>query len=489
MDVARFAFYQLGESAGRAMGCADFSMLVKILGTLGLGDLQIDWKNNRPVFRLSGQGRPRSAAATVSCFFQAGFLAGCLESFWRDKVVVEESRCLSLGDSCCEFSVAPDSQWPSSAFCASTPGVIVGQVDKVAVRSFLDLQKQWLQAAGMTATAGVSPPKRAEKNNSSSPVFTLQDLKGISQSMVDLKQMAARAARSDFTVLIQGESGTGKELLAQAIHHMSRRAQGPWISLNCAAVPENLWEAEFFGFEEGSFTGAKKGGNPGKLELAHGGTLFLDEIGDMPLAMQAKLLRVLQYGEVQKLGSVHRLAVDVRLIAASNKNLTRLVEEGGFREDLYYRLNVIRLEIPPLRERPEDIPVLALHILEKLSGKYPEGSKRITPAALGRLQQYVWPGNVRELENIMERAFSLIDGELIDLEDLLAFLPGNLTSPAGRVGGSLKESLAGIERELILEAIEAAAGNRTQAARILGLSRSTLHVKLKQHNIVWEDEP
>ncbi len=484
MDSLRLVLYQLGETVGLTLQCADFPELVKTLSSLGFGNVRIDWKNEWPVFRISDHSWPRLSAGMASCFFQAGFLAGCLQNLWQKKIEVRETKCLSLGDTCCEFTVLPFSHRQPSA-PVDQPNA--EEINKLLIHSFLDLQRQWLQPRGSLRASGDNLPKKTERTLPA-PVFTLDDLKGISESISYLKKIAARAARSDFTVLVQGESGTGKELLAHAIHHMSRRAENPLISLNCAAVPDNLWEAEFFGYEEGSFTGAKKGGNPGKIELAHQGTLFLDEIGDMPLAMQAKLLRVLQYGEVQKLGCTRRLQVDVRLIAASNRNLTRLVEEGGFREDLYYRLNVIRLEVPPLRERPEDIPVLVQHILAKLNRKYPECSKEITSAAIERLQKYVWPGNVRELENIMERAFSLLDCGMIDLSDLLAFLPSNLSPPNGRSTGSLKTSLAEIERELILEAIETAAGNRSKAARILGLSRSTFHLKLKQHNIVLTED-
>lgn len=255
---------------------------------------------------------------------------------------------------------------------------------------------------------------------------------GRSEALETVKRLARKAARTPSTVLITGESGTGKELLARAIHAASPFAEGPFVSVNCAAIPENLLEAELFGYEEGAFTGARKGGKPGKIELADGGTLFLDEIGDMPLAMQAKLLRVLEERRVERVGGVTSRPVRVRVIAATNRSLEEMVRKGAFRADLYYRLNIIRLHLPPLRERRTDIPLLLSHHLERVVRRYRLPAKSFTKEAVSILLAYHWPGNVRELVNTVEALVNLVDGPDIRPEDLLPHPFGG--ENAGRPG-------------------------------------------------------
>lgn len=295
-------------------------------------------------------------------------------------------------------------------------------------------------------------------------------------------EMARRVAAGDSTVLIQGESGTGKELLARAIHQASRRAEGPFVPVNCGAIPEGLLESELFGYERGAFTGADPRGKPGKFELADGGTLFLDEVGDLALPLQVKLLRALQEREVERLGGRACLRVDVRLVAASNRPLERLVEEGKFRRDLYYRLQVIPIQIPPLRERREDIPPLAEHFLGRLTGAVPRCPEGFTPAAMRLLVGYSWPGNVRELQNAVEFAANMCQAELIEPEHLPPYVRGSPAVPAGTWGLDLRS----LEKRAILEALErygTGLQGKRLAARALGISVATLYRKVERYSL------
>lgn len=251
---------------------------------------------------------------------------------------------------------------------------------------------------------------------------TLDQIIGDSKETVELKQLVRKVARTDATVLITGESGTGKEMFARSIHHLSEQRGGPFISVNCAAIPEHLFESELFGYEEGAFTGAKKGGKRGKFELAQNGTLFLDEIGEMPLLMQTKLLRVLQEKEIERVGGVGKQQINTRIIAATNRNIKKMVEEGEFREDLYYRINIIELHIPPLRERLEDIPLLISHYLKKICEKYALPMKQLTAEAMSVFLQYNWCGNIRELVNTIERLVILTEGNIIDIKHLPQYM-------------------------------------------------------------------
>lgn len=301
-----------------------------------------------------------------------------------------------------------------------------------------------------------------------------------SAKMQEVLALVERVAPTNSTVLIGGESGVGKDLIARAIHQNSRRASGPFIKINSTAIPDNLFESELFGFERGAFTGALAS-KPGKFELADKGTLFLDEIGDVPAAIQVKLLRVLQEREFERLGGTKTLKVDVRLIAATNRDLRAALEEGTFREDLYYRLNVVPIDIPPLREHKEDIPDLVNHFLPRFAkdnGKEIEG---VTPAALKVLQDYHWPGNVRQLENTVERAVALSRSKVLDVEDIHLDTDQPRSAASGNVpflpDGMTLESW---EDEMIREALRRANGNKSQAARLLGLSRNALRYRLSK---------
>ncbi|NOX90027.1 MAG: sigma-54-dependent Fis family transcriptional regulator [Calditrichaeota bacterium] len=314
--------------------------------------------------------------------------------------------------------------------------------------------------------------------------FDFSSIIGKSRKMREVFEVLAMAAPSNATILILGESGTGKELIANAVHQNSLRKDKPFVKINCAALAENLLESELFGHEKGAYTGAVSR-RLGRFEQADGGTLFLDEIGDMSLATQSKILRVLQEGEFERLGGEKTLRVDVRIIAATNKNLEKEVEEGRFRKDLYFRLSVVPVHLPALRERKEDIPALAEHFLKKYAEKNQRLIRGFTPEALDLLMRYEWPGNVRELENTIERAVILSRDEMITA----AVLPNNLkkdfdsqekeTVADALVGRSIKD----VEKELILKTLEQTGHNITRAAEILGITRRGLQYKLKELGI------
>ena len=303
---------------------------------------------------------------------------------------------------------------------------------------------------------------------------------GESGRMQEALSLVHRVAGSDATVLIQGESGTGKELIAKAIHYASPRASGPLVKVNCAALPESLLESELFGHEKGAFTGALAS-RQGRFELAHGGTLFLDEVGDLPLHLQVKLLRVLQEREFERVGSSRPIAVDVRLIAATHRDLAAGMKAGQFRDDLYYRLNVVTIVVPPLRERREDIPPLIDHFVRKFAEANRKPLAGLTPAARDLLLRYDYPGNVRELENLIERAVVLTRDDVIGPADLPLTLQDATTEVAEPAG--LSAAVEALERRLIREALAGAAGVQTRAAEAMGISERVLRYKLKKYGL------
>lgn len=308
---------------------------------------------------------------------------------------------------------------------------------------------------------------------------------GESEGMARAKEEAQKAAESPSTILIQGESGTGKELFARAIHFQGSRRRGPFIPINCAAIPEQLLESELFGYEEGAFTGAKRGGKAGKFELANKGTIFLDEIGDMPLHLQAKLLRVLQENVIEKIGGREYIPIDVRIIAATNKNLEQKVMEGEFRKDLYYRLNVIPLNIPSLRDRMEDVDILVGNLLRKCNHKLGKRVEGIQTGALRILQNYQWPGNVRELENTIEYAVNMCSQNQISEEDLPKRLKNRENQEQSNADTRVMtiRELEYREIEKALKLCEGSKQSMDKAAELLGLSRATLYRKLKEYQL------
>jgi two-component system response regulator AtoC len=310
------------------------------------------------------------------------------------------------------------------------------------------------------------------------------EIVGQHPGMQKLYQLIAQVARTASTVLITGESGTGKELIARAIHRQGPRRDKPFVPVNPAAVSETLMESELFGHEKGAFTGAYQR-KLGKFELAHGGTLFLDEIATLKPELQVKLLRVLQEREIERVGGTRSIKVDVRIIAASNADLKKAVRNETFREDLYYRLNVVPITVPPLRERREDIPLLVNHFIRKFTHEFKKQISGVSPDALAALQEYPWPGNVRELQNIIERSVALVEGALIQLKDLPLdlMLPDHGARARAAETLPLKQACEQFERQIVLRVLERARWNQSEAARLLGLHRNTLKVKLAKWKV------
>ncbi len=325
---------------------------------------------------------------------------------------------------------------------------------------------------------------------------------GKSQGIQDVCAVLDKVADTPTTVLVTGESGTGKELVARALHHSSSRRDKPFIKVNCAAIPRDLVESELFGYERGAFTGAV-GSKPGRFELASGGTLFLDEIGSIPVEMQVKLLRALQESEFERVGGVKTIQVDVRVVAATNSDLKREIGSGTFREDLYYRLNVVPIRLPALRERVGDVALLAQHFVEKFNERLKKNVVGLNPDTLEVLERYHWPGNIRELENVIERAVLFCDAESLRVEDLSPELrtdstPPRATTPSepalhqDATGDGLKQqvkaAMSRLERELIIKALDQTGGNVTHAARLLKISRKGLQLKMKELGLRERDE-
>ena len=321
--------------------------------------------------------------------------------------------------------------------------------------------------------------------------YRFQNIVARSPKMQEVLATVERVAPTHSTVLLGGESGVGKDLIARAIHEHSRRAAGPFIKINCTAIPENLLESELFGYERGAFTGANTS-KPGRFELADKGTIFLDEIGDVPGSIQVKLLHVLQDRQFERLGGTKTLKVDVRVIAATNQDLRAALEQGTFRQDLYYRLNVVPISIPPLRERKEEIPYLVDYFIARFARESDKPLTGITPAALKLLADFHWPGNVRELENIIERATALSTGTVIDVADIRLDIspPSPSTASTGESTPFPPEgmTLEQFEDEIIREALRRANGNKSQAARLLGLSRNALRYRLSKLGVPDEEE-
>lgn len=318
----------------------------------------------------------------------------------------------------------------------------------------------------------------------------LDKIVGNSPQIAKMKDQIVKAARSASTVLIEGETGSGKELVAHAIHVLSPRRDGRLIKVNCAAIPAELLESEFFGYVEGSFTGARKGGAAGKFEMSNGGSLFLDEIGQMPFPLQPKLLRALQEREIERIGSSKSIPIDTRIIAATNESLVQLVDEGKFRSDLYYRLNVIKITIPPLRQRREDIPLLLNSLLKQLNYQLHLQIPGIERETVAHLMEYDWPGNVRELQNVLERAMNLAWCETLEwkhFSDYFSHLQPLETKPLFTKGPStpaLRHSVDCAERGILADALRHCGGNKAKTAKMLGISRTILYKKLHRYDLL-----
>ena len=313
--------------------------------------------------------------------------------------------------------------------------------------------------------------------------YDLDEILGSSQRVQAMKTLIRRVANTAVSVCILGETGTGKELVAHSIHSLSVRAEAPFVRVNCSAIPENLMESEFFGYDEGAFTGAKRGGKAGKFERASGGSLFLDEINTLPMSMQPKFLRVLQEGEVEHVGGSALIPVDTRVISAANVSLEELVRRGEFRQDLFYRLNVVQIRVPPLRERKEDIPLLVNTFVSQLNSRLKLDIQDVRPEVLELLMEYDWPGNIRELQNVVERAMNYAyEGSLTPAH--FKFFSAGAAAAASLPPAPVMSDLSHQdERAAILEALRQCGGNKKAAAQYLGLARSTLYEKLRKYNL------
>jgi PAS domain S-box-containing protein len=357
-------------------------------------------------------------------------------------------------------------------------GEIIGAIGKVLFRNVKELNNLYTKIKTMEKELETYKTRLKQFNTAS---YTFDDIIGGSEKIHIAKSIARKAAQTHSNVLILGESGTGKELFAHAIHLASERLYGPFVKVNCAAIPTGLLESELFGYEGGAFTGAKKEGKIGKFEQADGGTIFLDEIGDMPLHMQVKLLRVLQEKEVEKIGSTGSKKIDVRIIAATNRNLEKSMHEGNFRQDLYYRLNVVTINIPALRERAEDIMLIANFLVKKISKDLNKKVPDVSKDSEYFLKNYHWEGNIRELENILERAINIIeDSTIISPKDL----PQEITGLKEiKIIKSLDQTMFIAEKQAIIDALKASNGNKTKAAKNLGIGRTSLYEKIQKYKI------
>lgn len=357
-------------------------------------------------------------------------------------------------------------------------GMVIGAYGRVLVRNTRELHMLHDKLSSIEMELNMYK-RTFEKINTAK--YTVDDIIGDCSIMQDLKDSVRKVAKTNSNVLIMGESGTGKELFAHSIHAGSMRRKAPFVCVNCGSIPEQLIESELFGYEEGAFTGARKGGKIGLFPAAHGGTIFLDEIGELPLSMQVRLLRVLQDREIQRVGSNVREKVNVRVVAATNRNLYQMVKKGEFRSDLYYRLNVVTLHLPLLRERKEDLPLLIQMILSKISKKESLGAIEISREAMDHLLRYDWPGNVRELENVLERAINFTDaGEKIKAKNLPERITGRMVS---RTVMPLKELMENTEKDAIKDALLRCRNCKAKAANELGISRTTLYEKMMKYEI------
>ena len=360
-------------------------------------------------------------------------------------------------------------------------GKVVGAIGKVM---FKDLSNFKILSNKLNNLEKELEYYRNELSTDRKAIYNFNNIIGGSDKSKEVMILAKRAAKTDSNVLITGESGTGKELFAHSIHNASRRCLKPFVKINCAAIPAELFESEMFGYEEGAFTGAKRSGKKGKFEHANGGTILLDEIGDMPMSMQVKLLRVIQEKELVRVGGNDIIKVDVRVISSTNKSLEQLIKDGKFREDLYYRLDVMHLKLPSLRERVEDIEELSNVLRIKICKKYGIYSEGISREAVDFLKAYSWPGNIRQLENVIERAINLLEA---DLTIMPKHLPEKIIKSKIKKysleNNYLKDIVESMEKDLIIECLNKTNGNKNETAKILGLSRAGLYKKITRYNL------
>jgi transcriptional regulator with PAS, ATPase and Fis domain len=360
-------------------------------------------------------------------------------------------------------------------------GKVVGAIGKVM---FKDLRNFKILSNKLNNLEKELEYYRNELSTDRKAIYNFNNIIGRSEKSKEVMNLAKMAAKTDSNVLITGESGTGKELFAHSIHNASKRCLKPFVKINCGAIPAELFESEMFGYEEGAFTGAKRTGKKGKFEHASGGTILLDEIGDMPMNMQVKLLRVIQEKELVRVGGNDVIKVDVRVIASTNKSLEQLIKDGKFREDLYYRLDVMHLKLPSLRERIEDIEELSNELRIKICKKHGIYSEGISREAIDYLKSYSWPGNIRQLENVIERAINMLDADLFIMpKHLPEKIIKNKIKKYSLENNYLKDIVETIEKDLIMECLSKTDGNKNETAKILGLSRAGLYKKINRYNL------
>jgi len=359
-------------------------------------------------------------------------------------------------------------------------GRVLGVLGKDLFDNLDDLFLMARNAEGVYKVTPVPKLKSKRIDKSHRAKYSLNDIVSKDEQILRIKKRLKSAAQTTSTILITGETGVGKELFAHAVHKESNRSTGPFVRVDCAAIPETLLEAELFGYEEGAFTGAKKGGKPGKFELANGGTIFLDEIGEIPLHCQAKILRVLQEREIERVGGLETISVDVRVVAATNRDLWQFTKEGGFRKDLFYRLNIVHFRIPPLRERLGDIPMLTNHFIDKYNKAFKMNVTGVSSKVRRMLERYHWPGNVRELESVIESAMNSVNRNTRILDDI----PPLYSEPGSPVSDfNLRRSMDNAEKEIIRKALHSTEWNIEEAAAVLGISVASLYRKINKHNI------
>lgn len=354
---------------------------------------------------------------------------------------------------------------------------IIGAIGTIIFRDVNEWKKMNRHIQNRLADKNLLTSNTENKGNVQ---YALHHLIGDSPKLVQVRELVKKVAGGKISVLIRGESGTGKEIIAQSIHRLSERSDQPFIKVNCASIPEQLLESELFGYEEGTFTGAKKGGRKGKFQIADGGTIFLDEIGDMPQQMQSKLLRVLQEQEIEPIGASFPKKIDVRIIAATNRPLEELIKEGRFREDLFYRINALQLFLPSLRERREDIPLLIDHFIEKYSSEVGKRMTMIEEDVYTILRHYHWPGNIRELENVIEACVYLAENGHLTINCLPDYIQSHETSNQPK---SLKEMMEDHERTVIKKTLIKVNYDREEAAKALGIGNSTIYDKIKKYKL------
>jgi len=468
-------FYQAGKRIGNRMGFKSLDDLVNAFSEMIIGKTQLVEVTNTKIVAVEDECGTCSGLPKVGeplCFFEGGFIAGGLESIFDKDASVVETKCWGLGDQICQWEATlyekgtlnNNHDIDKSETTTETVANLIGKA--VAALEFVEDYKREKEI-------NLKLRKELEYQN------RYNNIVASNTKMKQIFNMIDTIAGIDSTVLIQGESGTGKELIARAIYEHSPRAKAPFVVANCCVFSETLLESELFGHEQGAFTGAIKQ-KIGRFESAHKGVIFLDEIGDLSSTAQLKLLRVLQERSFERVGGNETIHTDVRIVAATNKNLAEEVKRGKFREDLYYRLNVIPIHLPPLRERKDDIPLLCINFMKKFSEKMDRKITHFSSNALKLLMNYTWPGNVRELENMIERAVALDKDSILDIDDFPSFDNNNFQDGDSKI---LKNNLIENEKTLILETLKRTSWNKHLAAKELGINRSSLYSKLKKHNI------